>query len=92
MTIPHHGGFPLIRDAHRSDVIPCDIRNRFRNHRLYIAQDLDRIVFDPTGMREQLRMLALRDGNHVATVIEQHCARTRSALIDGQHELRHEDS
>jgi len=52
------------------------------DHGLRVAPDLGRIVLDPTRLRVDLRVLALRQRRDGAALVEQDEPRTRRALVD----------
>ena len=51
--------------------------------------DLRRVVLDPARLGIDLLVLLLRDADHLATVVEDHAARARGALVEGGRVLSH---
>ena len=58
------------------------VRQRARGDRSGVLPDLDRIVFHPTGFREDLLVFLLVDGHHPALVVEDHAPGGGRALVD----------
>jgi hypothetical protein len=87
VAVPYHRGFALIGDADGNDVPRRQVRlgQGRRNHFIGIAQYLLRRMFDPAGLRIDLRMLLLRRGDDTARRVEHDEARARGALIDGSN-------
>ena len=52
----------------------------------HVAPDLDRVVLDPAGAREDLPVLALVDGHDAALGVEDDAARGGGALVDRRDE------
>ena len=83
-AIPQQGGLALVGDADRGEVAMRQVgaAQRFSDHRLRVAPDLQRIVFDPAGLRIDLPMLHLRAGDRLAHAVEHDEARAGGALVD----------
>ena len=88
-ALPHHRCLTLIGDADRGDVRRFEVRvgQRSRGHVAQVVPDLDRVVLHPTGLREDLLVLALVDGYHPARVVEDHAAARRGALVNRRDKL-----
>lgn len=86
-AVPHDGRLTLIGDAEAGDVSrrePGRIQ-RGRDHPLRVRPDLDRVVLDPAGPREDLIVLALRGRHDRPIGVEHDCPRRRRPLIERQH-------
>ncbi len=51
-------------------------------HFLRVSQNLQRVVLDPTGPRENLLVFPLRQRDHSRALVEHHEARAAGALIN----------
>ena len=51
--------------------------------------DLDRVVLDPAGLRQDLLVLELVAAHLVAVVVEDHESGAGGALVDGADEVSH---
>ena len=76
--------------AARSDALRLCLAQRGPDHRLGALPDLDRVVLDPAGLRQDLLVLELVDALHVAGVVEDHEAGAGGALVDGADEVSHQ--
>ncbi|MDB6123290.1 MAG: hypothetical protein JWQ71_2283 [Pedosphaera sp.] len=83
-TVPNNGCLTLIRDANGRNLIATQPRagERFRNHACLRGPDFIRVMFHPARLRIILCKLLLCDRPDRPGMIEDDCARTRSALID----------
>ena len=88
-AIPEHGRFALVRDSHRKNVPRRELRARecSGDYVVHVARDLDRRMFDPTGLRIDLRVLLLRARDDRSRLIEHDEARARRALVNRADEL-----
>ena len=73
LSVPHNGGFALLRDTDRLNVL---YRNRGLGQRSThnftgVAPNLHRIVFHPAGLRKDLPVLYLTAGNRLPIMSEQ---------------------
>ena len=89
--VPHDHRLALVRDPDRRDVrrVEVCLGKRTTHDLAGVAPDLECVVLDPAGPREDLLMLHLVCGDHQASPVEEHAARTRRALVDRGDELRH---
>ncbi len=89
--VPHHGGLTLVRDADRRDVVACQVglAQGDSDDLLHIAPDLQRVVLDPAGLREDLLVLELTGGDDRARLVEDDGAAGRRALVDRDDVLGH---
>ena len=89
--VPDHRRLALVGDAQRGEVadgaaVPV---HRGLDHRRGAFPDLDRVVLDPAGTRQDLFVLELVLAHLVAAVIEDHEAGAGGALVDGADEISH---
>ena len=84
MRIPDHGGLTLIRDADRDEVAYIEAAAlEGAVHDLDdVAQDLARIVLDPTRSRKYLLVLLLAERNDPTLLIKYQASRRRRSLVD----------
>ena len=87
-AFPQHGGLPLIGNTDRRQVGRGNSRRRQRldQHEPLAGPDFSGIVLDPARLRIELREFLLRGAADRPSTIENDGARTRSALIQGEHE------
>jgi hypothetical protein len=80
----------LIGDADRGDVVCRRVHgiHGLGHHRGHVVADLGCVVLDPSGAWEMLAVLALPAADDLAGMVEQDGARTRRALVDGNHIAR----
>jgi len=89
-TIPDQGGLALVGDPDRRDVGDGHLVEPRLHDFLRALPDLERVVLDPTRLREDLLVLFLIDGDNFAAVVEHHEARARGALVDCCCVFRHQ--
>jgi len=83
-AIPDDGGFALIGDADRGQVLGLEIsfRHRFEYHFAGTLPDFFRVVFDPTGLGINLLVFLLGDRDGAARAVEDDESTAGCALID----------
>ena len=86
-AVPHHGGFALVGDADRGNVLRADpgLVERLAAGRDRRGPDILGLVLDPAGGREMLREFLLRGRRDRDVAAKHNGARGGGALIDGQH-------
>jgi hypothetical protein len=89
--VPQEGGFALVGDADRADVLRLEL-GFFQ----YIAAnvqaagpDLFAVVLDPAVLWKVLLELGLGNGNGVGLGVKNNGAAAGSALVDGENMLGH---
>src|SRR5262249_53700744 len=89
--VPDYRCLPLVRDAERGQVGrgQVGVLQPLLPHLLGALPDLDRVVFDPAGLGQDLLVLELRPGDLAAPVVEDHEPGAGRALVDGTDKLRH---
>src|SRR5262249_6293999 len=90
-AIPHDRGLALIGDADCGDVTRCEARAMYRllQHGAGALPDLDGIMLDPPGARQDLLVLELVPRPLATPMIEDHRAGTGGALVDRRDEVSH---
>src|SRR5262249_23295138 len=88
LPIPHDRRLALVGDPDRGNVSRRNARafQRFDGDADLRGPDFLRIVLGPSGLREDLRELLLRQGPDRAVAIEDDGARARGALIEREDE------
>jgi len=73
VLVPHDGALALVGDAHRGDLVTVDLRlgEYPADDGADVVPDLDGVVLDPAGAREDLLVLLLVDGDDLSVVVEQ---------------------
>src|SRR5262249_24668752 len=92
VPVPDDGRLALVGDADRGQVrgfeaVPGQGGTDDRGRTL---PDLDRVMFDPSGPRQNLLMLELVAADLTAVVVEDHEPRAGGALVDGSDKISHE--
>src|SRR5262249_43008799 len=89
--VPHQGGLPLVGQPDRGEVggAQAGLVQHGLDDRAGVLPDLYRVVLDPAGPGQDLRVFELVPGYFGAGMIEDHEPRARGALIDGPDEIGH---
>ena len=89
VLVPHHGGLALVGDSNGSQLVAVDVGlgQRESDDIANSFPDLDRVVLNPSGTREDLLEFLLADGHDLARVVEDDGPGRGGALVDGEHEL-----
>ena len=76
VLIPHNGGFTLVGDADGCQLVAVNFRllQRISDDLTRGIPDLDRVVLNPTGVREDLGEFLLPDRDNLTGVIEDDCS------------------
>ena len=84
LRVPDDRRLALIGDADGGQVRRGDVgvAHRARDHLVGARRDLQRIVLDPAGLRQDLLVLELMAGDLVAPLVEHHEAGARRPLVD----------
>jgi hypothetical protein len=84
-SIPDNSGFALVGDADGGNVggFGVGFRQSFAGAIQLRIPDVFGVVFDPTGLRKDLRKFLLGYANDAAGVVEQNGTRRSRALIQG---------
>ncbi len=84
-SVPDDRRFTLVGDADRGDIGTgsAGAAERIGRNPDLRGPDLVGVVFDPTGLREDLREFFLGNTNDFAGVVNYQCARTGGSLIKG---------
>ena len=93
VRIPHDGRLALVCDADRDEVahVEAALVERAAHDLDDVAQDLARIVLDPSRTRKDLLVLLLAQGHDASLLIEHQAARRGRSLIDrGNVSIAHE--
>src|SRR5205807_8845893 len=87
LPVPKDGGFALVGDADRRQLLQRDARlaQRFARHVALRLEDLLRVMLDPAGLRIDLPQFALRGADRGAFLVEQDGARAGRALIEREN-------
>ena len=87
--VPHQRRLTLVGDAQRGQVVRRQVGRvqRRHQHRRGALPDLDRVVLDPAGLRQDLLVLELMAADLGAVVVEDHAPRAGGALVDRCDEL-----
>ena len=85
-ALPDQRGLALVRDAHGSEVVRGESRlgERFARRCELRGPDHLRILLDPPGLRIDLRQFALGKAEDAPAGVEDECAGTRGALVEGE--------
>ena len=91
VPVPDDGGLALVGDADAVDVGGGQVQagQAGPDDRLGPLPDLQRVVLDPAGPRQDLLVLELVAADLVAVVVEHHEPGTRRALVDRTDEVSH---
>ena len=91
LGIPDHGRLALVGDADRGQVAGPEPRvpERAGNHGVGAFRDLERVMFDPAGLRHDLLVLELMPRDLVTTAIEHHEPRAGRTLIERTYKVGH---
>ena len=91
MPVPHDGGFALVGDADGGEVArpQSALLQRLGDDFAGAAPDLVGVVLHPSGLRIDLLVLLLCDGDDASRVVEDDEARAGSALVDGADVVGH---
>jgi hypothetical protein len=86
--IPDDGGLSLVGDADGRQIAASEAggAQRAGDHLVDAGSNLDGIVFDPTGARQNLCVLDLTARDFLAAVVEHHESRAGGSLIQGTYE------
>ena len=89
VPIPHQRRLALVRDSQCDNVFRRQIGRveRRHQHRCRALPDLDRVVLDPSGPRQDLLVLELMATHLAAVAVEDHAAGAGGALVDRSDEL-----
>ena len=85
-TIPDDGRLALVGDAHRRDISRpyLGLAKHFNGGAELRCENLERIMFHPSGLRVDLREFLLRPGMDFSFPGEENGARTGGSLIEGK--------
>ena len=72
VLVPHHGGLALVGDTDGGELVTVDagLRESLTNDLTHRLPDLDGVVLDPAGTREDLFELLLADRDDLPGVVE----------------------
>ena len=89
VLIPHDGGFTLVGDADGGQLVTVNFRllQRISDDLTRGIPDLDRVVLNPTGVREDLGEFLLPDRDNLTGVIEDDCSGRSRTLVDCHDEF-----
>jgi hypothetical protein len=92
-TIEGNGGFSLIGDAHRDDVMMCTCRPlaKFTEHIDCESRYLERVMFDLTGRGEVLRELAVGGVDLATGAVKRDRSDAGRAGVQGEKEVHTRD-
>ena len=87
VAVPHQGRLPLVGDPQSGQVgeLEAGLLQGIRHHLEHVAEDLLRILLDPSGPGEELPVLLLGHRHDPAALVEQQAARRGAPLVDGCH-------
>jgi hypothetical protein len=87
VAVPQHGGFPLVGDAERDDLVDSGsgLGEGLWRDAFEVVPDLHRVVLDPARLGKVLFVLTLRDRDQPPAVVEQDAPGRAGALVHGHH-------
>ena len=91
LRVPDDRRLALVGDADGGEILRRDVgvAHRARDHLVGPRRDLQRIVLDPSGLRQDLLVFELVAGDLVASLVEHHEAGARRSLIDRAYVTGH---
>ena len=86
--VPHDRRLALVGDADRGEITSSEPggAQRAGDHLVHARRDLDRVVLDPAGARQDLPVLDLPPRDFAAAGIEHHEPRAGCSLVEGAYE------
>ncbi len=86
VAVPHHGRLTLVRDADRGDRFAADRGDDVAQGLGHGEPDLGRVVLDPSGSREVLGELAVRERTGPAVPVDRDRTHAGCPRVDGEHD------